>query len=392
MINFLVRKFVKEPENVDSPKTRESYGTLSSFVGIACNVTLFVVKYAMGIMSNSIAVISDAFNNLSDSASCIITLFGYKMAAKPADKDHPFGHGRIEYLTSLIISAIIVIMGFELFRDSAAKIFHPEDVKFSWIVLASLVLSIALKFWMSHFNNILGHKINSTVMIATAKDSKNDVIATSATVVAVIASLFTKLPVDGIMGVIVSAFILKAGYGIIKDTVDDLIGKPADEELVAKIQEIIMSDERIIGIHDLLIHSYGPGSLIGSCHVEVRCNDDFVMLHDAVDVAEHRINHELGVLMTIHMDPVDVDDQKVNECRSMVRSIIKNISEDLSIHDFRLVSGETHTNLIFDLVVPYDIKFTDQQLKEIIDDKLSFQPVNYYTVITFDKQYTSSDK
>ncbi len=388
MTKFLVRTFIKNHENVNDIRVREKYGTLSSVVGIICNILLFLLKYIMGTLSNSIAVVSDAFNNLSDSASCIVTLLGYKMAAKPADKDHPFGHGRMEYLTSLIIAAVILVMGIEFFKNSVTKIFTPEEVEFRVIVLISLILSIAVKLWMSCFNTVLGKKINSSVMLATAKDSRSDVVATAATVIALICSLFTDLPIDGIMGVIVSAFILKAGVEIIKDTVDELLGKPADAEITAQIRDIICCDERIIGVHDMIIHSYGPGNMIGSCHAEVRSDEDFVAAHDLIDQVEHEIHKQLKIAMTIHMDPIEVDNEQINACRKLVGEIIGSIDERLKFHDFRIVTGDTHINLIFDLVVPYEIKQENDELKRKIDEALVGKENRYYTVITFDREYT----
>lgn len=388
MTRLLIKKFVKNPEDIDSSETRASYGALSSGVGIICNVFLFMLKYIMGLLTNSISIISDAFNNLSDSASCIITLLGYKMAAKPADKAHPFGHGRMEYLTSLIISAIIVLMGFELFKSSAVKLIHPEEVKFSIAAVISLLVSIAIKLWMSFFNGFLGRKIKSVVMIATSQDSRNDVITTTAALIALIASIFTDFPVDAVMGIFVSVFILKSGYEIIKDTVDELIGKPVSHELTEKIRSIVTEDERIMGIHDLIIHSYGPGNMIGSCHVEVNAADNFVAIHELVDKIERSISQQLGVMMTIHMDPVDTDDVRVAECKSMINDIISGIDSCLHIHDFRIVSGEMHTNLIFDLVVPFDYRYTYEEIKNMIDAKLFEKSHQYFTVITFDADYS----
>ncbi|MGN0642503.1 MAG: cation diffusion facilitator family transporter [Huintestinicola sp.] len=387
MTDFLVRHFVKDYENTEDNKVREHYGMLSSIVGIFCNVALFILKYIFGTISNSISIISDAFNNLSDSASCIVTFLGYKLAAKPADKDHPFGHGRMEYLTALSIAVIIMLVGIELLKSSVDKILHPEEIIFSVWALISLIVSICVKLWMSFFNTKLGRRINSSVMEATAQDSRNDVIATSAAAIALIASIFTDLPVDGIMGVIVSVFVLKGGFGIIKDTVDDLLGKPADNELSKKIAELVLSKEHIIGIHDLVIHNYGPGNLIASCHVEVRSDENFVAVHDIVDGIEREIHTQLGVMMTIHMDPIDMDDEQVNSCREMIRAFVKTIDSRLHIHDFRMVSGETHTNVIFDLVVPYDCKLKDTELKSIIDGFLDAQEKNYFSVITFDREF-----
>jgi cation diffusion facilitator family transporter len=387
MTNFLVKRFIKDYDKTEDINVREKYGMLSSAVGVICNIFLFALKYIMGTISNSISVISDAFNNLSDCASCIVTLFGYKLAAKPADKDHPFGHGRMEYLTSLSIAVVIIVVGLELLKDSVLKIMHPEQVKFSIIVLISLVVSVAVKLWMSLFNTKLGNRINSTVMLATAKDSKSDVLATVVVIIALIASVFTDLPVDGAMGVIVSAFVLKSGYDIVRDTVDELLGKPADQQIIDDINNLIKENVKIIGIHDMLIHNYGPGNMIGSCHVEVRSDEDFTQIHDIVDGIERRIHKELNILMTIHMDPIEVDNEQVNHCKNKVRAIIKSLDERLHIHDFRLVTGETHTNVIFDLVVPYDCKYTDQQLKTFIDNGLEAEDTDYYTVITFDREF-----
>lgn len=387
MTDFLVKKFIKNSEDIENTDVRRSYGTLSSVIGVGCNIILFIVKYIMGTLSGSISIISDAFNNLSDSGGCIVTFFGYKMAAKPADKDHPFGHGRVEYLTSLILSAIIVIVGFELFKSSAYKIIHPERVNFSVIVLVSLILSICVKLWLSVFNRKLGEKINSPVMAATAEDSKNDVIATSATIISLVASIFTDFPVDGAMGIVVSIFILKAGLEIIKDTVDELIGKPVSAEIIDKIGECILSYDKIIDIHDLMIHNYGPGNMIGSCHIEVRSDESLVAVHEIADCIEREISDKLGIIMTLHLDPIETDNENVNSCKNMINEIISSINDELSIHDFRVVSGENHTNLIFDMTVPYECKMKNDDIKKCIDEKLKSADNNYFTVINFEREY-----
>lgn len=385
MVNFLIKTFIKNSENTKNPKIRQKYGTFSSIVGIICNVLLFLIKYAMGTLSHSISIVSDAFNNLSDCAGCLVTLLGYKMASKPADKNHPFGHGRMEYLTSLIIAALIIFVGIELLKNSVEKIINPVEIRFSFAVLISLVFSIVVKLWMAIFNAELGKKINSSVLTATAKDSKSDVIATSATLIALICSLFTELPVDGFMGLLVSVFILKSGYDIVKDTVDELLGKPADPEIINHIKEYVLKNDKIIGIHDLIIHSYGPGNMIGSCHVEVKSNESFTEVHDIVDSIEREIHNNLNILMTIHMDPIEVNDMLTNKCKKLVNNIIHSIDYSLDLHDFRIVSGESHTNLIFDLVVPFECKYSNEELKQKIDMQLSKENINYYTVIVFDK-------
>ncbi len=387
MINFLVKRFVKNYNDIENEKVRSSYGTLSSLVGIVCNVLLFAVKLTLGFLTNSIAITSDAFNNLSDSASCIVTLFGYKLAAKPADRDHPFGHGRIEYIVSFIISVIILLVGFELFKTSVDKLLNPEPIIYSTVVLISLILSIFVKLWMSLFNRTLGKKINNSAMIATSKDSLNDVIATSATMIALVGSLFTTLPLDGAMGILVSIFVFISGIGIIRSTIDELIGQPVEKELVDKIKAIILANPKILGIHDLIIHNYGPGNMIGSVHVEVDCTQDFLVIHDLVDEIERRIEKELHIIMTIHMDPIQVDDVVVNSHKELMKEIIASIDPKLSMHDFRVVIGPTHTNLIFDLQVPFEFYLTADEIKNRIDTELTKREDNIYTVITFEHGY-----
>lgn len=388
MREFLVKRFIKDYEKTEDIKVRERYGILSSFVGIVCNIILFSAKFTIGAMSNSIAIISDGFNNLSDCASCIVTMFGYKMAAKPADKDHPFGHGRMEYLTALLIAIIILFVGVELLKGSWNKITNPEEIEFSMVALAVIVLSILIKVWMGFFNRILGKRVKSSVMLATSKDSFNDVIATGASLIALVASLFTDAPIDGIMGIVVSIFILLSGYGIIKETVDQLLGQPADEELVDSIKELVEESAYAIGMHDLIIHCYGPGNLIGSVHVEVDGKGDIMEIHDAIDELERNIYEELGVMITIHMDPVETDNEEINTAKDILNDIIKKIDANLSMHDFRMVSGPSHTNLIFDIVIPYDCKLSKKFIKDEIDHRLKAYNKIYYTVITFDNSFT----
>lgn len=387
MTSFLIRKFIKDSENIHSEKVREHYGTLSSLVGIVCNVFLFALKFTMGILSNSIAITSDAFNNLSDSASCIITLFGYKMAAKPADRDHPFGHGRIEYLTSLIIAAIIMVVGFELLKTSFDKVLHPETITFSWIVLVSLLFSIILKWWISGFNRKIGKKINNQAMLATAADSSNDMIATSATVISLIASLFLPFPLDGLMGILVSGFVFYAGYGIIKETLNLLIGEAADPSVVLKIHELMLSRPEILGIHDMVIHNYGPGKMIGSVHAEVNSERAMLELHDAIDDIEKEINEKLRISMVIHMDPIDMYDEQILEKRTMIIKIVQEIYQGLTIHDFRIMGEHGQENLVFDVLVPFDCKLKDSEIQSSIDCKLVQLQERYKTVITFDRSY-----
>ena len=387
MTNLLVKIFIKDSDRVNDPTVRKCYGTLSSVVGIICNILLFIAKYIIGTLSNSISIVSDAFNNLSDCAGCLVTLLGYKMASKPADRDHPFGHGRIEYLTALFLSVIIMFVGAELLRGSAAKIIDPEEIKFSIAAVSGLILSIGVKLWMSLFNGKLGKRINSSVLNATAKDSRNDVLATSAALIALVASLFTDLPMDGIMGILVSAFIIKTGFDITKETVDELLGKPADKEVVKKIKFFVLENDRILGIHDLVIHNYGPGNLIGSCHVEVDHRESLMEIHDVIDGIERRIESDMGIRMTIHTDPVESDCQLRSELKELTAKVLCEIDEKLSFHDFRVVQSDSHTNLIFDLEVPYKCKYSNDVLKQMIDGKLKSIDRRFYTVIIFDNDF-----
>ena len=390
MTEWLIHRFIPDYEQTEDPKVRQRYGTLSSLTGIACNLVLFVVKLVMGMLSNSIAITSDAFNNLSDSASCIVTLFGYKLAAKPADKDHPFGHGRMEYLTSLVLAAVILFVGFELLSGSVDKIIHPQPVHFSLAVLLSLLASIGLKLWMCGFNRKLGNRIQSGVMLATAQDSLNDVAATFATVISLLLSLVTDLPVDGVMGIIVSLFVFVCGYGIIKDTVNQLLGQPADPQLVRNIRQVMLSRPQILGIHDMIIHIYGPGNLIGSAHAEVSSSGDLLQIHDTIDEIEKQIYEQLHVMMTIHMDPIETDSPQVAEGRQLITRILGQIDPSLTFHDFRIVSGPTHTNLIFDVVVPFDCPLSFDQIRRQVEEQLAAQPETWYAVITFDRDYTGA--
>ena len=346
---------------------------------------MFSVKLITGLLSNSIAVLSDAFNNLSDCASCMVTLLGCKIAAKPADRSHPFGHGRMEYLTSLFIAVIICVMGIGLFRDSAEKIIRPEDVKLSAVSVILLVSSIGVKLWMSFFNKFLGKKIGSIVLEAVSQDSRNDAVSTFVALVSLLLSGFINAPVDGIAGVLVSLFILKSGYEMIRDIVDEILGKPADPDDIGRIKKLAENDPRIIGVHDIIIHNYGPAKVIGSCHAEICSTESFINAHEAVDDLEHTIFEKLGIYMTIHMDPVAIDDERVDECRTLMTKILKGIDSALSYHDFRIVDCESSTKLVFDLSVPFETSLTDGEIKRLIDERLAEKCEEFETIITFDR-------
>ena len=386
MDRFL-RIFIKDYEGVLDENIRKKCGTLSSIMGIAANILLFALKFLMGAVSGSVSILSDAFNNLSDAGSCVLTFFGYKLAAKPADKDHPFGHGRMEYIFSLVVASVIMVLGVELFKSSVTKIFEPESIRFSWVVVGALVVSMLVKLWLSYFNRTLGKKINSSIMIATGKDSAVDVLATLSTLVSLFASLFTGFPIDGIMGCIVSIIIIYAGVGIVKDTVDELIGKPADSELVVDIKKIMLEEDAVLGVHDVIIHSYGPGVTFGSIHAEVSAASNILEIHDVIDELEKKVYDVKGVVLTVHMDPIQVGNAEVDALRMKIEDILKDIDSALTFHDFRVVFGNTHTNLIFDIVVPFDSKKNKSEIKSLIDAALEKEERNYFAVINFDNEY-----
>ncbi len=387
MTDFLLKTFVKNYQKTENSEVRKHVGFLSSIVGLICNIFLFLAKYIMGTISNSIAIISDGFNNLSDCLSNIITLVSYKLSAQPADKDHPFGHGRIEYLSSLIIAVIIMLVGFSFLKNSFIKILHPEKVNFNIITVISLAISIVVKIWMGIFNKKLGEKYNSSIMLATSKDSINDSYITLVTLSSLFISLFTTLPVDGVIGCLVSILILKAGYEIIKYTVDTLIGAKADEETVQAITDLVLSHDDVIGIHDLIVHNYGPGRLICSLHAEVDSKRDMLEVHDTIDLIERQLYEKLNIMASIHMDPVEVDNPLVIKYKQLVTDIIEEIDPELSFHDFRIVTGPTHTNLIFDLVVTHDYIGSTKELKNKIESKIKEKDDSLYTVISIDTQF-----
>ncbi len=366
MSNLIIKLFIKDGD-VKDLKTREKYGTLSGGTGIFCNLILCIFKFIVGALSNSVSITADAVNNLSDASSNVVTIFGAKMAGKPVDEDHPFGHGRMEYISALIVSFFIFLMGFELGKSSIEKIIHPEDVKFSAATLIVLLASIAVKLWMAFFNNRLFRITNNVNMKAVKQDSLNDCIATAATIAALLISSFTPFKrADGIIGVIVAIIVIIAGIGIVKDIISNLLGKAPDPELVKQIEDIMLAENDIAGVHDLIVHDYGPGRIIASAHAEVPCNVDVLKLHDMIDNVEKLISRRLNIMICIHMDPVVVDDEKINEYKTVTAEIIKKYDENFSFHDFRVVEGKTHTNFIFDLVIPHQYKKENSViLKEI---------------------------
>lgn len=380
--------FVKDKDNVSNPMVRGRYGILSGCAGIAVNVILFAAKFFVGVITNSISITADAVNNLSDAGSCAVTVFGFKMAGKPADDEHPFGHGRIEYITAMVVSFIVLFMGFELLTQSIDKIRNPEDVKFSLVGAIIIAVSIFGKLWLALFNRKLGKKINSPAMTAVVADSLSDIAATSVTLIALVLSHFyPSLHIDGWLGIIVAGFVLKAGYGIFKETLNSLIGEPPTKETVEKLEKKILSYEKVEGIHDLILHNYGPDKFFGSVHVEMPSDFDVLHSHDIIDTIERDVMNELGILLSIHYDPLEVNNERVNELKIVAENAVRRVSEDLSIHDFRVVDGPTHTNLIFDVVVPRKFPVNNDDLMAAISSEISKNGANFFTVMNIEHAF-----
>lgn len=387
MTNFILKTFMKDYSDNKDSATRKKAGFLSSTVGIVCNIILFVSKFIIGTIANSVAIISDAFNNLTDCLSCIITMFGYNLASKPADKEHPFGHGRMEYFTSLIIAVFIIIVGFEFFKTSLSRILNKENIDVTYFTIIVLVLSILLKFWMYLFNKKMATIFNNQAMMATSYDSLSDAMTTSITLIGSIISLFTSFPIDGVIGLIVSGLIIKTAISIIKDTLDELLGKPADKETTQQLLDIVMSHQGILGVHDLMIHNYGPNNMIASLHAEVDAKQNVLEAHDTIDNIEKEIFEKMKIMTTIHLDPIETDNIQLNQYKTIVSKVLNEIDPELSFHDFRMVVGQTHTNLIFDVIISDKYHDKNQMLKEKIDEQLKLIDNKLETVITFDSQF-----
>ena len=382
MTKALIRMFIRDPENTGDPRVREHYGILSGAVGLACNLLLFALKLVIGLVTGSISIAADAFNNLSDGLSCLISIVGFKVAGKEPDAKHPFGYGRTEYIAGLIVSFIIVLVGFEFFKTSLDRILHPAAVSFSAVLMGILAVSMLVKLWMGAFNVQIGRRIDSPVLMAAGQDSRNDVITTAVVVLGMVAGRFTTLPVDGYIGVAVAAFIIWAGIGIARDTVEPLLGEAADPAVVRNIES-----EHIVGVHDMIIHNYGAGRSIASLHAEVPSDSDFVAVHEEIDEAEKRVWQQTGVYLVIHMDPIDINNAHVNALREQTDSVLRGIDEALSMHDFRVVDGKRQINLIFDVVVPFT--YNEEAKRELlmkIYDGLQAVDSRYHPVVTLDHQ------
>ena len=389
MTNFLIKHFIPNASDVKSPAVRQRYGVVSGVVGILCNALLCTAKIAAGLLTGAVSIVADGINNRSDGGSCVVSLLGFKMAGKPADDKHPFGHGRIEYVAGLIVSFIIVLMGVELAKTSLDKIFHPEEISFSWITPAVLGISILVKLWMCFFNRKMGDKIDSAVLRATAMDSLSDVAATSAVLAGFVIGYWARVNLDGYLGVLVALFILYTGVSTAKGTLDLLLGEAPDPEFVKQIQQEVLSYPEIIGVHDLIVHNYGPGHSVVSLHAEVPCDVDILKIHDTIDNAERDLKKKFDCEVVIHMDPIITDDKETNEIHQKLSSIVRLLDSRVTIHDFRMVKGPTHTNLIFDIVVPHQFRLTDDQVVESLRQAVKALDARYEIVVNVDKAYTA---
>ena len=385
MITLLSKLIIKNYKEFENPNVRLKYGILCGAVGILFNILLFTGKLIAGTLTGSIGITADAFNNLSDAGSSTITLVGFRLSGTKADKEHPFGHGRFEYIAGLIVSMAILLMGFELGKTSIDKIIHPETVTFSYLAVAVLIVSILTKLYMFFYNRGIGKKIDSSAMRATAMDSFSDVAATSTVLLSMLIGKWTGLKIDGYSGLLVALFICYTGIRAAKETVSPLLGQSPTQEFVEKIQNIVLEQDGVIGVHDLVVHDYGPGRRMISLHAEVPADGNLILLHDAVDNLEKLLRNECGCEAVIHMDPVEMNNTETNRLRTETRAILAQIDERLTLHDFRVVSGPTHTNLVFDVVVPFGFSMTDEAVKSAISERIYTLEGNCYAVIDIDK-------
>lgn len=388
MVAILINLFVKNKDDTSNPEVRQRYGMLCGIVGIVLNVLLFLGKFLAGTLSHSISIMADAFNNLSDAGSSVVTLVGFKMAGAKPDVGHPYGHGRIEYITGFIVSGAIIVMAFELIKNSIDKIIHPSFVEYSILSVGILLVSILVKLYMAFYNFRIGRKLDSAAMRATATDSMSDACATSVVLIGITIGEFTGLRVDGLCGVLVGVFIFYAGISAAKETLDPLLGQSPDVEFVEQIEEIVLAHEEICGMHDLLVHDYGPGRRMISLHAEVPAEGDILRLHDVVDDAEMELQKELNCAAVIHMDPVVTKDTYILELRGKIEELIKDIDDIITMHDFRIVPKQIHTKLLFDVVVPYEYRLSDEELEELIQSRIgaTFEE-EYVVVVQVDKSF-----
>ena len=389
MGNLLTSLFVKNKDNTNDPAVRSAYGRLCGAVGVICNVILFIFKMLVGTLSGSIAITADATNNLSDASSSVISLLGFKLSERPADDEHPYGHGRYEYLSALTVAALVLVIGFEMIGSSIEKIITPEAVEFGLFPIIVLVSSILLKLWMALFNYKIGKKIDSQTLIATAKDSRNDVISTTAVLISGIVSHLTSLNLDGYMGLIVALFIIYSAVGLIKESISPLLGIPPTRELVEGINEKILSYDGVLGTHDMIIHDYGPGRKFASLHIEMSADAPVLEAHDLIDNIERAIYDEFGIQTSIHYDPIVTNDKKIEELRCYITEILDGIGEDITMHDLRIVPGSTHTNVIFDCVLPRASKMSEAEFKCYVSRAVTQKYTDHFCVITVDRSFTT---
>lgn len=386
MTKLLCRLFIKDRENIKDAAVRRSYGTMVSVVGIVANLLLSLVKLVAGILSGAISITADAVNNFSDAGAQVVSLISFKISAKPADRDHPFGHARIEYVASMIVSFLVLLVGFELLKESVALIVTPRETTISPLVLVILALSIAVKLWLCLFNRKIGKKIGSSVIRATAADSLSDAISTAAVLVCALIAYFTPWQLDAYVGIAVAIVIMIAGIKILNETKNSILGSAPDAEVIEGIVELTEQYPEVLGIHDMVVHNYGPGNTIASFHAEVDGKENVFLTHDVIDTLERQIWNDLGIRATVHMDPIVIDDERVSALREKVLDIVKRVDERLRIHDFRFVEGHTHSNLIFDIEVPFEIGVDDEELRRRVSSAISEWDPHYFTVVTVDRQ------
>ena len=390
MTKILLKLFIKDYNDTANPRVRRKYVNLGSAVGVLCNIILFLIKLTIGLLAGSVSIMADAFNNLTDIGSSVVTLIGFRMSEKPADKEHPFGHGRFEYMSAMFVAIIILLVGFELFKSSINKIINPTELNIEIYTIVLLLISVIIKLWMFLFNKKLGKSINSTSLVATAQDSLNDSIATSAVLISIVICSIFGINIDPYIGLLVAAFICYSGIITIKETLDPLLGMPPEKETIDSIVSIVLKNESFVGIHDLIVHNYGPGRSFASLHVEVPADADIVACHEVIDACEKELHNTLGIEVVIHMDPIATNDENTKKIKESIKKAVLEYDSLLSIHDFRMVDGAEKINLIFDVVVPNEVKKQDSDIKEEINKICKKLDSRYRAVITIDRDYISA--
>lgn len=390
MTKILLKLFIKDYNDTANPRVRRKYVNLGSAVGVLCNIILFLIKLTIGLLAGSVSIMADAFNNLTDIGSSVVTLIGFRMSEKPADKEHPFGHGRFEYMSAMFVAIIILLVGFELFKSSINKIINPTELNIEIYTIVLLLISVIIKLWMFLFNKKLGKSINSTSLVATAQDSINDSIATSAVLISIVICSIFGINIDPYIGLLVAAFICYSGIITIKETLDPLLGMPPEKETIDSIVSIVLKNESFVGIHDLIVHNYGPGRSFASLHVEVPADADIVACHEVIDACEKELHNTLGIEVVIHMDPIATNDENTKKIKESIKKAVLEYDSLLSIHDFRMVDGAEKINLIFDVVVPNEVKKQDSDIKEEINKICKKLDPRYRAVITIDRDYISA--